>query len=315
MNLRSPSRTVRRRTRSPLITAGLLAAAAMGGVALLSAASPLAPAPGPRSAGAVTTSAAANPLLTTQDATAPDAAALVRLAVQRIGGETWTRIKSFESIATVRSAVGDARVEFRFVAPDARQLVQAMPGGRGVLEMGVVGGVAWMGEPGRARAIDPKLAEEMAGGGDLQTLVHSLDTRFEKFEAKGKTTLDGREAWRITMSPKASGAAPAAGQLWTVYVDAANTTILGIDIPAPPKDRMPNAPEQSGQAIRLSDWVAYELPKDSPLKDQRLLGFRKATIEAGGMKAELEFTRLAIDTLAPGSIAPPAKIDAAPNSR
>ena len=29
---------------------------------------------------------------------------------------------------------------------------------------------------------DPKMAEEMAGGGDLQTLVHSIPARFERFE-------------------------------------------------------------------------------------------------------------------------------------
>ncbi|MFZ4750686.1 MAG: hypothetical protein ACOYMM_09285 [Phycisphaerales bacterium] len=292
----SSTRDLRHRVRSPLIATALLAGGCVACVALLSAASPLAPAPVP---------AARAP----QDATTPDAAALVRLAVERIGGESWTRIKSFETIATVRSAVGDARVEFRFVAPDARQLVQVMPGGRGVLEMGVVGGVAWMGEPGRARAIDPKVAEEMSGGGDLQTLVHSLDTRFEKFEAKGKTTLDGREAWRVTMSPKASGAAPAAGQLWTVYIDAANSTILGIDIPAPPKDRVPNAPEQSGQVIRFRDWQSVEVPAGQ--KAGRMLGFRSATVESGGIKTELVYTKVAVDTLEKGAIAPPAKIDAA----
>jgi hypothetical protein len=244
----------------------------------------------------------------------PDAAALVRTATERIGGDAWTKIKSFESIATVKSAMGDARIEYRFVAPNARQLVQAMPGGRGVVEMGVAGGVAWMGEVGRARAIDPKRAEEMAGGGDLQTLVHSIPARFERFEVVAKSALEGREVWKITMSPKAPAGAPNAGQRWTLFVDTANTTILGLDIPAPPKDLAPNAPEQSGQSIRLSDWVAVELPKDSPRKSERLLGFRKATIEAGGMKTEFEFTRIAVDTLEANAIAPPAKIESAQKS-
>jgi hypothetical protein len=244
-----------------------------------------------------------------QQANAPDAAALVKTAMTRIGGEAWSKLKSFESIGTVKSAMGDARIEYRYVAPNARQLMQAMPGGRGVIEMGVVGGVAWMGEPGQARAIDPKVAEEMSGGGDLQTLVHSIPDRFERFEVAGKGAIEGREVWRIMMSPKTTAGAPTAGQRWTLFVDTANSTILGFDIPAPPKDLAPNAPEQSGQSIRLSDWIAFELPKDSPLKNERLLGFRKATIEAGGMKAELEFTRIAGDTLPAGSIAPPAKID------
>ncbi|MEY2715644.1 MAG: hypothetical protein RIT24_1987, partial [Planctomycetota bacterium] len=120
--------------------------------------------------------------------------------------------------------------------------------------------------------------------------------------------------WRVMMSPKTAAGAPTAGQRWTLFIDTANSTILGFDIPAPPKDLAPDAPEQSGQSIRLSDWIAFELPKDSPLKSERLLGFRKATIEAGGMKAELEFTRIAADTLSAGSIAPPAKIDPATKS-
>lgn len=247
-----------------------------------------------------------------QQASAPDAAALVRTAVTRIGGEAWGKLKSFESIATVKSAMGDARIEYRYLAPSSRQLVQAMPGGRGVIEMGVVGGVAWMGEPGHARAIDPKVAQEMAGGGDLQTLVHSLVDRFEKFEVIGKGAIEGREVFRVLMSPKPTPGAPANLQRWTLYLDTANTTIMGFDIPAPPKDAAPDAPEQGAQSIRLTDWVAMELPKDSPLKSERLLGFRKATIDAGGMKTELEFTRIAADTLAAGAIAPPVDIAPAP---
>ena len=265
-----------------------------------------------------------------QQATSPDAAALVRTAMERIGGEAWSRIRSFESIATVKSAMGDARVEYRFVAPSARQLVQVMPGGRGVVEMGVVDGVAWMGEPGRARAIDPKLAEEMSGGGDLQTLVHSLSERFEHFEVAGKATIGGREAWRIAMTPRAATGAPRSAQRWTLFIDSANTTILGIDIPAPAKDLAADAPEQSGQSIRFSDWQSVETappaatdarpsaddPRGSAARDlKRLLSFRTATVEAGGMKTELVFTRVAVDTLGKGSIAPPARIEPAASPR
>ncbi len=244
-----------------------------------------------------------------QDAIAPDAAAIIRTAMERIGGEQWKKIKSFESIATVKSAMGDARIEFRFVAPDARQLVQSMPGGRGIIEMGSVGAIAWMGEPGRARAIDPKLAHEMSGGGDLQTMVHSLDTRFENFISLGKIAVNGRDAWKIAMTPKGSPAS----QAWSVLIDALNTTVLGIDIPAPPKDLAANAPEPSGQSIRFTDWQSVEVPAGA--KAGRMLGFRSATIEAGGMKTELAYTKVAVDTLEPGAIAPPAKIEPAPTAR
>lgn len=240
-----------------------------------------------------------------------DAAALVRTALDRIGGDAWNRIKSFESTATARSAVGDARIEFRFVAPDARRLVQSMPGGRGVIEMGVVGGKAWMGEPGRARAIDPKIAEEMAGGGDLQTLVHSLAARFEQFAAKGKTSIGGREAWRIEMKPRANALSGMPATAWTVYIDTMNATILGLDIPAPPADAAANAPSPGGQAIRFSEWREVERAKLQPsdAKPPRLLCFGKAEIESGGMKVVLEFDRVAVDTLEPGAITAPAVIE------
>ena len=249
-----------------------------------------------------------------QQATAPDAAGLVRTAMERIGGERWKSIKSFESVATASTAMGEARVEFRFVAPSARQLVQTMPGGRGVIEMGVVDGIAWMGEPGQARAIDPRIAEEMSGGGDLQTLVHSLADRFVEFSVAGKSSIAGREAWKVLMTPKAAPGAPNSGQRWTVYIDSTNTTVLGLDIPAPPKDPAPNAPEPSGQTIRLSDWRQVDLPTGANPSDpawQRMLAFRSAVIESGGMKTELVFARVAVDTLAKGAIAAPARIEPA----
>jgi len=202
--------------------------------------------------------------------------------------------------------------------------VQTMPGGRGVIEMGVVDGIAWMGEPGRARAIDPKLAQEMAGGGDLQTLVHSLDTRFDAFELAGKVAIDGRDAWKVTMRPRQQGQ-PEAGR-WTTLIDVADLTVLGLDIPAPPKDLAPNAREQFAQTIRFRDWVEVERAKDaappagraSELPTEadagkappaRILAFRTAIIEAGGMKTELTFTRVAVDTLAKDAIRVPEAIE------
>ena len=191
-----------------------------------------------------------------QSTESPDAAALVRAAVQRIGGDAWSGMRSLESIAVAKTAMGEARIEFRFVEPSARQLVQTMPGGRGVIEMGVVDGIAWMGEPGRARAIDPTLAQERAGGGDLQTLVHSLDTRFDAFELAGKIAIDGRDAWKLTMRPKQQD--PTDTGRWTALIDVADLTVLGLDIPAPPKDLAPNAREQFAQTIRFRDWVEVE---------------------------------------------------------
>jgi len=235
-----------------------------------------------------------------------EALGIVRAATARIGGDDWSRIRSFESVASARSALGDARIEYRFVAPDARTLVQTMPGGRGVIEMGVVDGKAWMGEPGNARAIDPKIAQEMAGGGDLQTLVHSIEARFESFTAKGRAVVGGRDAWRIEMTPRASALAGMPASTWTLWIDAMNSTILGLDIPAPTQDAAAGAPTPGAQTIRFSDWRPVELPKDA--KPGRLLCFGKAEIESDGMKVVLEFERVAVDTLEAGSIAPPASV-------
>ena len=140
-------------------------------------------------------------------------------------------------------------------------------------------------------------------------MVHSLDTRFENFISLGKIAVNGRDAWKIAMTPKGSPAS----QAWTVLIDALNTTVLGIDIPAPPKDLAANAPEPSGQSIRFTDWQSVEVPAGA--KAGRMLGFRSATIEAGGMKTELAYTKVAVDTLEPGAIAPPAKIEPAPTAR
>lgn len=244
---------------------------------------------------------------------APDAKALVKTALERIGGDAWPKLTSLESIAKVKSAMGDARFEYRFIAPRSHRLVQSMPGG-GTLELGCVDGAAWMGEPGSARPIDPKIAEEMAGGGDLQMLVHSIDARFERFEVAGRTAIDGRDAWRVAMTPKNTVAgAPTASQRWILFIDSANTTILGIDIPAPPKDLAPDAPEQGPQLIRFSDWQPVEVQKGRSAG--RMLYFRKATVEASGALTELEFTRVAVDTLEKGAIAPPAGLESKPSAK
>jgi hypothetical protein len=242
-----------------------------------------------------------------------EADTIVAAALERIGGARWAAMKSLESVATARTAMGEATITYRFVAPDARLLVQTLPGGRGTVEMGVVGGTAWMGEPGRVRAIDPALAAEMSGGGDLQSLVHELDRRFEAFRLEGRAILLERDAHRITMLPKRDAAATAPraeSERWTLWIDAANTTILGLDIPAPPESVGANAPVAGTQTIRFGEWRAVDVPEG--VDAGRMLAFGTAIIEAGGLKTELVVKRVAVDTLAPGSIAPPASIGPAP---
>jgi len=251
-----------------------------------------------------------------------DAAALVRAALERIGGKAWNEITSFESVATVESAMGDGRVEFQFIAPDARKLVQTMPGGNAKLELGSVGSVAWMGEPGRARAIDPRMAEEVAGGGDLLTLVRSIDARFTDFKLLGRESIDGVLCWKISMRPTQS---PAAETRWTLLLAAADATIVGLEIPAPPQDLAPNAPVQGGQSMRFRRWEAVargperkvdaktDAKTDAQTDAPALLAFREATITTAGMKVDLVYTKVAVNTLAKGSIAPPAVIEPAPN--
>ena len=257
-----------------------------------------------------------------------DAAALVRAALDRIGGKAWSEITSFESVATVESAMGDGRVEFQFIAPDARKLVQTMPGGNAKLELGSVGSVAWMGEPGRARAIDPRMAEEVAGGGDLLTLVRSIDARFTDFKLLGRESIDGILCWKISMRPLQS---PAAETRWTLLLAAADATIVGLEIPAPPQDLAPNAPVQGGQSMRFRRWEAVARgPEQKAKTDAKadaktdaktdakaiaktdapaLLAFREATITTAGMKVDLVYTKVAVDTLAKGAIAPPSVIE------
>jgi len=309
------------RTRQRILTASLTAAVALSSAAFLfthPAVSATQPAVSAAPAGDT-----------------PDGSALVRTALDRIGGKAWREIKSFESIAEISAAMGDARIEYQFIAPNAHRLVQTMPGGRGVMELGSVGGTAWMGEPGQARAVDPRMAEELAGGGDLQTLVHTIDARFEKFETLAKTVVDGREAWRVAMSPKAGPAVdPSTAQKWTLILDASNGTILGVDIPAPPGGA--GGANEGGQAIRFAGWNAVELPHDAKLPEPKtaepklseteiadaktpslgtILAFRTATVEAGGAKTTLTYKKVAVNTLAKDAIRVPAKIEPAPGAQ
>lgn len=242
---------------------------------------------------------------------APDAAALVRTALDRIGGKSWDSIKSYESIAKVESAMGDGRIEFRFIAPDARKLVQTMPGGKTTLELGSVGPVAWMGEPGHARAVDPRMAQELAGGGDLLTLVRSIDTRFTDFKTVQRDTVDGVLCWRISMSPVGS---PTPEARWTLLIDASTGAIVGLDVPAPPKDAAANAPVQDGQSMRFRRWEPVGRGPDARPDAPKLLAFREATITTAGMKVDLTFSTVAVDTLKPGAIAPPEKLEPAPQA-
>lgn len=304
------------RTRQRILTASLTAAVALSSAAFLfthPAVSATQPAVSAAPAGDT-----------------PDGSALVRTALDRIGGKAWREIKSFESIAEISAAMGDARIEYQFIAPNAHRLVQTMPGGRGVMELGSVGGTAWMGEPGQARAVDPRMAQELAGGGDLQTLVHTIDARFEKFETLAKTVVDGREAWRVAMSPKAGPAVdPSTAQKWTLILDASNGTILGVDIPAPPGGA--GGANEGGQAIRFAGWNAVELPHDAKIPEPKLseteiadaktpslgtiLAFRTATVEAGGAKTTLTYKKVAVNTLAKDAIRVPAKIEPAPGAQ
>lgn len=307
-----------RPTRILPVAAFILATTSITGAAIHAIAAPVAsPVTSPA------TSPVTSPAAPQAAAAEVDAAALVRAALERIGGKGWSDIASFESVATVQSAMGDGRVEFQFIAPGARKLVQTMPGGSAKLELGSVGGVAWMGEPGRARAVDPRMAEELAGGGDLLTLVRSIDTRFADFKVIGKESIDGVQCWKISMRPLQS---PAAETRWTLLLAAADATIVGLEIPAPPQDLAPNAPVQGGQSMRFRRWEAVERGTASSVGAKvdakgdakvdakpRLLAFREATITTAGMKVDLIYTRVAVDTLAKGAIAPPPAIEPAPD--
>lgn len=278
------------------------------GAALLAMAAPLSFEPSPARASV--------------DDTLPSGTAIVRAAVERMGGRGWRTIASFESVATARAPMGDARVEYQFVAPDAHRVVQGLPGGAGAMEMGAAGGVAWIGEAGKpAQAADPRMAQELAGGGDLQTLVRSLEERFCDFRTVARTKLDpatgaesadGRLAWRIAMTPRE---APAGTRPWELIVDAASGFVAGLEIPPPPESALrelpADAPRPTGQSIRFMRWEPVERGSHGAAgggASVRLMAFREASVTAGGMRTELVYSKVAVDTLARDAIRVPETI-------
>ena len=255
----------------------------------------------------------------------PDGAELLRKALDRPGGDAWNSIGSFESVARVETPMGKGRVAYSFIAPVAKLpaahlLVQTMPGGEGAatgaettLELGVADGVAWMGEPGRAQPVEPAMAAELAGGGDLITLVRSLSVRFSDIRTVGRETVDGRACWRLAMTPIG---APAGQAPWSLFLGEVEAEIVGLEIPPPPRAEAANAPVAGGQSMRFRRWEAVErgtraittgtaAPAQTPAQ---LVSFREATITTAGMKIDMIYERVAVDTLAPGSIAAPASI-------
>lgn len=311
---RTTSRTLHRFTARPLLFALLAYAPLTAAFAAGAAAARAQEAPERPSA----------PLV--QPTALPDGAALLRKALDRLGGEAWRSIGSFESVARVETPMGKGRVAYSFIAPVAKLpaahlLVQTMPGaGDGAaasaettLELGVADGVAWMGEPGRAQAVEPAMAAELAGGGDLITLVRSLDTRFSDIRTIGRETVDGRPCWRLAMTPIG---APAGQAPWSLFLGEAESEIVGLEIPPPPRAEAANAPVAGGQSMRFRRWEAVERgtravgtgSADAVQTPAQLLSFREATITTAGMKIDMTYERVAVDTLAPGSIAAPPSI-------
>ncbi|MBI1302240.1 MAG: hypothetical protein GC172_00350 [Phycisphaera sp.] len=252
----------------------------------------------------------------------PDGTELLRRALDRLGGDAWNAIGSFESVARVETPMGKGRVAYSFVAPVAKLpaahlLVQTMPGGDGTasgaettLELGVADGVAWMGEPGRAQPVEPAMAAELAGGGDLITLVRSLSARFSDVRTIGRETVDGRPCWRLAMRPVG---APPEHAPWSLFLSEPDAEIVGLEIPPPPRAEAANAPVAGGQSMRFRRWEPVErgnraLAPASEDTPARLVSFREATITTAGMKIDMIYERVAVDTLAPGSIAAPASI-------
>ncbi len=243
----------------------------------------------------------------TQDSALPNGEALVRACSERIGGSAWRELKSFESKATVKSAMGNARIEYSFIAPSSHLLVQSSPTDARVMEMGSTPQGAWMGEPGHAQAVDPAMANEMAGGGDLQTLVHSLEERFEQFETIRRATVDSRVVWVVAMLPR--GAATAE-QRWTLYIDATSGLPHGFDIPAPISPAgsdAQKAPATSPQTIRFSRFEAVEHPPTLANGD-RMLAFREAIVTASGVQTTLVYSKVAVDMLAADAIKTPLSL-------
>jgi hypothetical protein len=233
----------------------------------------------------------------------PDAVAAVKRAKELMGGDAWDKIRSFESSASLRSAMGDARVEFRFVAPDSFELIQSMPGGGRTMTMGSANGVAWIGEPGRERAADPRMTAEMRDGGDLQVLVRTISERFTGFRTVARAEDGGRTVLRIEMRPKQ---APPDAPAWMLLVDATTGMIHGVEIPAPPAPPSSAAGAQKtfGQSIRVRRWEPVTAAADAA-RAAPLLAFREATVESGGTKTDIVYDRITVDGLAADAVKAP----------
>lgn len=258
----------------------------------------------PCAAVAMTAAQSSSTTTASSEGALPDAVAAVKRAKELMGGDAWDRIRSFESSASIKSAMGDARVEFRFVAPDSFELVQSMPGGGRTMSMGSANGVAWIGEPGRERAADPRMTSEMRDGGDLQVLVRSVSERFTGFRTVSRAEDGGRTVLRIEMRPKQ---APPDAPAWTLLVDATTGMVHGIEIPAPPAppSQVEGAPKTFGQSIRVRRWEPVTAPADAA-RAAPLLAFREATVESGGTRTDIVYERIAVDGLAAGAVKVPA---------
>ncbi|MFM7051583.1 MAG: hypothetical protein ACKOYN_05545 [Planctomycetota bacterium] len=234
----------------------------------------------------------------------PDGAAVVRRAKEALGGDAWGRIKSFESSARVKSAMGDARIEYRFVAPDSFELLQSMPGCGRAMSMGCAKGAAWIGEAGSERAADPRMAEEMRDGGDLHALVRTLSERFSGFRTEARREEAGRDgaprAVLVVRMRPARGAAPNAPE-WTLLVDEATGLPHGLEIPAPPAPAG-SSQKTFGQSIRFARWEAVSGTKE-PLR-----AFREAAVTSGGTKTDIVYEKVAVDALPDGAVQVPAAL-------
>lgn len=232
-------------------------------------------------------------------------AQIAREAVAAMGGTEWASIRSYESVARMKSAVGEMLATYRFVAPDAHLLEQRMNGGGRAMamEMGFADGIAWTGDAGKPQAVDPAMAAEFARGGDVVTLLRSLDERFTDFRADGAEKLGDRIVERVTMRPKA---AAAGAPRWTVFIEPSTRLVAGLEIPAP--EGTPEAERADRtQRLQFSDWRAIPRANkaSTPLRAPHAY-----TIVAGGVRTECVFESIAVDTLAAGSIRAPESLRA-----
>lgn len=226
----------------------------------------------------------------------------MREAVEAMGGDAWKSIRSYTSMARVRSAMGELEASYSFVAPDAHLLLQRIGGARSMsMEMGFADGIAWTGEQGRPQRMDRAMADEVARGGDVVTLLRSLESRFADFRHDGIEKDGARVLERITMRPKADAAAAR----WTLFVDPTTKLPAGLDIPAPAGT--PDAERASRtQSLRFDGWRAVATADGSA--SPRLRAPFSFSIVAGGVRSECVFASIAVDTLAAGSIRAPESL-------